>query len=122
MPCNQIKMVQTFSNVLNLAKDDDEFMMTFIVKSTEDLEVYLQNLKDASSNGNLALLLFTQHKSKTLLSLLGNSSVPAAIESMVEKAKAQDWEHTAELIQLEIDIRGLILKINSELKPKEALK
>lgn len=122
MPCNQIKMVQTFSNVLNLAKDDDEFMMTFIVKSTEDLEVYLQNLKDASSNGNLALLLFTQHKSKTLLSLLGNSSVPAAIESMVEKAKAQDWEHTAELIQLEIDIRGLIFKINSELKPKEALK
>ena len=111
--------VQNFSNVITLAREDDDFIMTFVSKSTEDLENYLQNIKEASASANLPLLLFTQHKSKTLLTLLGDTSVARLISSIVEKARSQDWEHTPELLRLEIEIRGLIYKVNTELVSKQ---
>ena len=111
--------VQNFSNVITLAKEDDDFIMTFVSKGTEDLEHFLLNVKEASASANLPLLLFTQHKSKTLLTLLGDTSVADLISSIVEKARSQDWEHTPELLKLEIEVRGLIYKVNTELTSKQ---
>lgn len=114
--------VQNFSSVITLAKDDDDFIATFVAKSTEDLASYLQTIKEATASGNLPLLLFTKHKSSTLLMLLGDAEVTDLIDSIVEKAKNQNWDLTSEVIKLEIEIRGLIYKINTELKIQEDYK
>ena len=114
--------VQNFSNVLTLAKDDDDFIMTFIAKSTEDLANYLQSIKAASASENLPLLLFTKHKSSTLLMLLGDTEVASLIDAIVEKAKNRDWDLAPEIIRLEIETRGLIYRINTELKTQEDYK
>lgn len=100
-------------------KDDAVFMETFIRQSVEDLENYLSCVKDAVKGRNLPWLLFISHKSKALLELLGDTHVKRMIESIAELGASEQWEMEELLDGLDVEIKELIVSINSELKPQE---
>lgn len=108
-----------FTQILELAKDDDTFVKAFVDQSALDLAAYLSSIKEGVEAKNIHWLHFIHHKSKTLFDMLNEQRVSRTIWSIYSMALQGQWEMESELDFLESEINGLIKQIKSELKTQE---
>mgnify|MGYP003657295349 CR=1 FL=1 len=108
-----------FSQVLELGKDDESFINTFIDQSTQELANYLSCIREGVETKNMYWLNFIKHKSKTLLELLSDEAASKKISTISELASQGQWELDHQLSSLETEIYQLIENIKTQLKTQE---